>query len=290
MRPFTFAALLLLGPSLAAQSPAPLKFEVASVKLDEKQDRGGRRSTEEISLPFVRVLPGGRVDSWGHTVQTLISWAYGITNMHQRVEGNQDFLLTEVEISAKAAADSITTDEAKAMMRALLEERFQMRWRWQPREADGFLLTPSRDDGRPGSGLRAFTGDCAARATNVVRFDSPDYDEKARCTWVGVNGRQRAIGVSMAAVAERLTLLMAAPVSDRTGWPGLFSFSVVGETLDMPSNALLAGRTASLGAAVRTDAPYLLEVFRNELGLKLVKNRATVQDFVVEAFQPLIEN
>jgi len=39
-----------------------------------------------------------------------------------------------------------------------------------------------------------------------------------------------------------------------------------------------------------TDAPQLLDVFRSELGLKLVKNRATVNDFIVERAEPLIEN
>ena len=34
----------------------------------------------------------------------------------------------------------------------------------------------------------------------------------------------------------------------------------------------------------------MLEVFRRELGLTLVKERTTLNDFVVERVQPLIEN
>jgi hypothetical protein len=45
-----------------------------------------------------------------------------------------------------------------------------------------------------------------------------------------------------------------------------------------------------LGAPLTTDAPQLLEVFRNELGVKLVKDRATVNDFIVEQAEALIEN
>jgi hypothetical protein len=45
-----------------------------------------------------------------------------------------------------------------------------------------------------------------------------------------------------------------------------------------------------LGARLPVDSPHLLEVFRNELGLKLVKNRATVNDFIVDRVEPLIEN
>ena len=176
------------------------------------------------------------------------------------------------------------------MVRTLLEERFQLRWRLQPRDVDGYLLMPAREDGRPGPGLRPFTGDCAARASNVgIRFESPDYEEKARCNWTGINGRQRAVGVAMTTIAERLTLFMATPVSDRTGWPGLFTFDVIADTLDMPGLAAL-GRPTSVGAPVPVDAPQLLDVFRGELGLKMVKDRTTIDDFIVERAEPLIEN
>src|SRR4030095_1665890 len=71
----------------------------------------------------------------------------------------------------KAPADSLTVAEARPMVRTLLEERFQLRWRLQPREVDGYLLIAARDDGRPGPALQPFTGDCEARKSNTsVRF------------------------------------------------------------------------------------------------------------------------
>ena len=45
-----------------------------------------------------------------------------------------------------------------------------------------------------------------------------------------------------------------------------------------------------LGAPVPVDAPQLLDVFRGELGLKMVKDRTTIDDFIVERAEPLIEN
>ena len=89
-------------------------------------------------------------------------------------------------------------------------------------------------------------------------------------------------------VAERLTLFMATPVSDRTGWPGLFTFDVIADTLDMPGLGALR-RPTSVGAPLPADGPQLLDVFRSELGLKLVKDRATV-NFIVARVEPLIEN
>ncbi len=104
-----------------------------------------------------------------------------------------------------------------------------------------------------------------------------------------MNGRQRGIGVPMTAVAERLTFFMATPVSDRTGWPGLFTFDVIAGTEGLPYQAVMRPATG-LGASLLTDAPQLLEVFRRELGLKLVKDRVTIKDFIVERVEPLIEN
>jgi uncharacterized protein (TIGR03435 family) len=293
---FTFAALVLFYPAalLTAQSTGPARFEVAAVRLDPKQGSGApRRIGVDISIPPLTVLPGGRVEIYGHTLRNIIAVAYDLNMLYQRIESEQEDLLeSEFSIEAKAAATALTTAEAKAMVRTLLEERFQLRWRLHPREVEGYAMVPAREDRRPGPALRPFTGDCQQRAANVrVRFDSPEYDEQAPCNWVGVNGRQRAIGVSTAAIAERLTTLMTTPVSDRTEWSGLFSFDVLADTGDMPFMALMGRPNAgTLGARVAVDAPYLLDVFRRELGLKLEKAPATVNDFIIERLEPPAEN
>ena len=84
-------------------------------------------------------------------------------------------------------------------------------------------------------------------------------------------------------------MFMATPVSDRTGWSGLFTFDVLADTQDLPFNSRLRP-PSSLGARLEVDAPQLLDVFRRELGLKLVKDRATVNDFIIERIESLIEN
>jgi uncharacterized protein (TIGR03435 family) len=84
---------------------------------------------------------------------------------------------------------------------------------------------------------------------------------------------------------------MGTPVSDRTGWRGRFNFDVVAVTDTMPGMQTLIRRMRGVEAqGPGPDAPQLLDVFRTELGLKLIKNRATVNDFIVERAEPLIEN
>jgi len=75
----------------------------------------------------------------------------------------------------------------------------------------------------------------------------------------------------------------------RTGWPGLFTFDVIAATNGMPFEAVMA-RAAGRPEPLPADAPQLWDVFHRELGLKLVKDRATINDFIVERVEPLIEN
>ena len=88
MRRSTLATLALFAAftPLTAQSPAPATFEVASVKLNAKQGRGGSRSAAELSIPPLRVLPGGRVESYGHTLRNLIAVAYDVNTLYQKIE------------------------------------------------------------------------------------------------------------------------------------------------------------------------------------------------------------
>jgi hypothetical protein len=221
-RKLVLVAVLALAVDLGAQSPAqppappPARFEVASIKLNPIQSRGGPRRLSDLTLSVVRLHPGGRVESVGNSLQNLIAWAYQLNGAYQRVEGKQ---------------------------------------------ASG----PS------------------------VPFTSPDWMQKARCGWTGYNGEQRGVGVSMATVAERLTTEMLAPVADRTGWPGLFSFNVIADTSGMPFQER-ARASSTLGARLAPEQPPLLDVFRSELGLKLTKDRMTVNDFLVDSAGPLIEN
>jgi uncharacterized protein (TIGR03435 family) len=288
MRRLILTCTLLTLPALAATQAA--RFEVASVKLNPNQSHGAPRRMSEITLPMVRLLPGGTIESRGYTLRNLIAWAYELKT-GQSLVGKQDVLQMEYDISAKAATSSLTALEARAMLRTLLEERFQLRWRLQPHEIDSYALVPARDDGRPGPALRLFTEDCAARATNPsVPFESPDYESKTRCGgWSSINNRQRAVGISTTAIAERLTSMMLAPVSDRTGWAGLFTFDIVADNREMPFQ-VNNPPSASLGARLTPEGPLLLDVFSKELGLKLKEERSTVNDFVVEKAEAPTEN
>ncbi len=71
MRYISFLLLAVSASSLSGQSPRAQTFEVASIKLDPNQNTA--RSMEEVTLPPVRVLPGGRVESYGYSLRNLIA-------------------------------------------------------------------------------------------------------------------------------------------------------------------------------------------------------------------------
>jgi hypothetical protein len=63
------------------------------------------------------------------------------------------------------------------------------------------------------------------------------------------------------------------------------------DTRNLPAHQTIMRSVTGLGAPLPgPDAPQLLDVFRDELGLKLVKDRATINDYIIERVEPLIEN
>lgn len=107
----------------------------------------------------------------------------------------------------------------------------------------------------------------------TVPFDSPQREAMGRCGWSAIENKQRAIGQSMAAIADRLTTFMAALVSDRTGWPGLFTFDIVADTRELPGMVAMMSRVGSRPGP--SDGPQLLDVFRSELGFSSCNRRNT---------------
>lgn len=131
MRRVVLAALLVYVPSMivAAQTATPVAFEVASVKLDPNQQQAPRKLAE-MSLPMVRVLPGGRVESYGHTLRNLIAWAWDVNTLYRRVEGKQEALEAVLVISARAPTSSLSPAEAKQMIQTLRRSGFNFAGGW----------------------------------------------------------------------------------------------------------------------------------------------------------------
>src|SRR4029078_9879488 len=108
----TVALVMLLAATVFAQSPNPPTFEVASVRAN-------------TSNPPMQVLPtlqrGGRVFAINLPLRELIQAAYGVGDNQLIISSRLADARFDLEARAGAGA---TRDEAIAMLRALLAERF----------------------------------------------------------------------------------------------------------------------------------------------------------------------
>ena len=112
------AGVVMLAGSVIAQTPAPpIEFEVATIKPNFSDDR-------RIQLS---IQPGGRFVASGVTLKLLMSEAYNIRNF--QIFGGPGWINSERwDIVAKAeGTDRITEDQFRPTLRALIEDRFQLK-------------------------------------------------------------------------------------------------------------------------------------------------------------------
>ncbi len=131
------ATLTVLASGLLAQSAtsehAP-KFEVASIKPSDPSVTGFR----------IQSAPGGRFIASGVTVKFLIQQAYGVRDF--QISGGPSWIDT-LKFDLNAKADEETANQRDVMslrMRALLEERFQLKLTHETKELPIYELVVAK--------------------------------------------------------------------------------------------------------------------------------------------------
>src|ERR1700722_16425056 len=137
---FCTASALAQAPAIQQYGPA---FEVASIKPSKASGK-----------PSLRALPGGRTVGANATLKLLIELAYNVRE-YQITGGPKWIDSTEYDIEAKPAAAFTPSYDTRAwsmkMLQALLEERFKLAIRHEPRELPVYVLV----EGKEGSKLKA---------------------------------------------------------------------------------------------------------------------------------------
>jgi uncharacterized protein (TIGR03435 family) len=175
----------------------------------------------------------------------------------------------DVEAKANRVA---TTAEMEEMLRALLVERFKLVAHYEMREKPTYSLMLARDDGRLGSQLRRYDGDCAAFADDVrqgrerPQMPTPSNGASA-CGYTIGGGGVVAGGIDMSAVARAMQFYAGRKVIDKTGLAGYFEF-----TLQMSA-----------------DVPVFTAI-REQLALRLEPDRASLPVVVVDHIEHPTEN
>jgi uncharacterized protein (TIGR03435 family) len=236
------AALLFVG-LLQAQST----FETADVHPSApgtRQDGG--------------FMPGGRVELRGFTMLNLVAAAYGV-NDEDFIVGGPVWLTSErFDIIAKAPAGVTSEEKLQALLKALLESRFQLVAHQDKRDMPVFVLTAKK-----GTKLQVSKGE----TSKIGTFDGD----------AALNNRYQFTACSMEELADLLPAraqnFLNRPVVDETHLKGKFDFQLA-----------WMGMNIYRRAKSNPDGPPAVGVFEalEKIGLHLEPGRRPTPVIVVD--------
>jgi uncharacterized protein (TIGR03435 family) len=262
----TFAAVIGSVAALSAQTPAPTApaFEVASVR---------RSLTADTDVSF-----GARPGGWAMTnaaIGVLIRAAYPAQT--PELIGAPDWVISErYDVTAKAAGNP-PRDQITLMLRTLLAERFKLAAHYETVERPVYALMLARGDGQVAPGLVRSNIDCDA--VNAARREgrTPEGPTPANgappCAWSAVfrtSATVRFGGLPLSRLGESVGRPDERVIIDRTGLPGNYEFTLHYSPREAPAD---------------TDPPSLFTALEEQLGLKLVPDRAPLQVLVIDAVE-----
>ena len=167
------------------------------------------------------------------------------------------------------------------MVQSLLEDRFKLIVREEPRQISLFALVPARADGLLGPNMQK-TDDYGNRETRPALPPQP-----AGATLSSGCG-------TMSSVALLATRWIRGPVIDRTGITGTFRFFMHISSEDSPVFDALPGLPALARSGERPvgdpNLPSFRDALRDQLGLRVESVRGPLDVLVIESVQQPTEN
>lgn len=272
--PLMLAATLWAGPvlaqALAIIDDATLpRFEVASVKPADPNAQGGR-----FGFP-----PGRFVQQNVALFPGAVSLAFGLEGPHQIAQPLPDLLTRErFTINAVMPAGAPAADRSR-MLRALLIDRFKLRYHVERSEADGFTLTLARRDRALGPNLRPNAVDCSQRLATRLQGQTlpPQPAGTADCAPPQIGpGSITLGGMSLQLLVGILSRQIGAPVVDQTGLTGTFDVEL---RYSLPARGPVA---PDVPPSIVDDTPSIFTAVQEQLGLRLSRTRVPVDRLVID--------
>jgi uncharacterized protein (TIGR03435 family) len=257
----TMAILILATGAMPgisqSRAQSPLTFEVASVK------PGIRGAPYGVSGP---TAGRQRYVATNSPLMVMIMRAYGVTD--SQIQGAPNWMIFDPwDVEAKAERPSSAL-ELQEMFRALLAERFKLRFRRETKEANAYVLSVDKSGAR----LKLSTS-TESPDTPIKKGDRP--------------GERVGNAVSMSYLCWYLNFTFDAPIVNQTGLEGLYDFS-----LELPP-APLSPQTETSQPRRSDDSMErnadMISALR-QIGLKLEHHKAPVEFFIVEHVERPSEN
>jgi uncharacterized protein (TIGR03435 family) len=241
-----------------AQHAAPARFDVATIKPN---------SANDDRFAYVG-LPGGTLIATGVPLKMLIMEAYGVKAF--QISGEPGWVDTErwdLEAKVEGVQGRLSSPQHGTMLRALLEDRFQLRVRREVKEMLVFALVV----GKGGSKLTLHTGEPPPPG-QAIRSGRGLFSVKKGGT---------------ALLATQLERQLSRKVIDKTGLRGEYDYTL--EWMPEPGQ----GGPESLGLPPQiddppiadSDRPSIFTALQEQLGLRLDKERGPVEIIVIDSVE-----
>jgi uncharacterized protein (TIGR03435 family) len=265
MRPIAAAVLAVV--LVSGQS---LKFEVASIKPT-------RSAGDSMGI---RPSPGGeRYIASNVTLKLLITVAYRIRA--DQVAGGPAWMDADrYDMNAKAERPS-SIEELHVMLQDLLVDRFKLHFHRETKELPAYILTVDKD----GPKLTAHEARSGGDPWIEPKADFPGAGGQLKTTW-------HATFASMDFFAWRLSMILDRPVIDQTKLPGGYDFDLAftQELPPPPSNPPAGAVFLGGPGPVSASNSNLVEAIRQQLGLKLERQKGPVDILVIDQAEKPVEN
>jgi uncharacterized protein (TIGR03435 family) len=270
---------LVMGYTIAGAqapaTPAPV-FEVASVKRNLSGRVGGA-----IEIP-----PAGTIRFTNTTLRILIRNAYQLdayTEQYTLIPGPYASFIGSApgdvphfDVQGKPP-DNTKPADRRAMLRALLEDRFKLRVHRETRRMPVYALTVVRE-GRLGPNLRPSKFNCQAylaqRRAGGSAPEPVDANGNGWCLYPGYVDTSRTVSNQRFAgpvslLMQRVQFSVDRPIVDSTGLSGNLEWVL----------------TFGWGADPPADVPSIFTALQDQLGLKLEARQAPVEVLVIDSVE-----
>lgn len=231
-----------MGSALAQPDPA---FEVASIKPNVA-------GQDSFSWD---VAADGRLTARNMSLWNLIRYAFNLRDL--QIEGGPGWLKSQGFDIQAVPASPVSREQAVAMLRTLLRDRFQLKSHLETRNQPSYALVVSKDGHR----------------LTPAREDGPNRM---------MIGQLSARKMTLKALAQILEFDLDRPVADRTGLSGEFAIDLEWT----PEKQRTAANATDSGPA----RPSIFQALPEQLGLRLESTTAPIEVTVVDSVATPSEN
>jgi uncharacterized protein (TIGR03435 family) len=268
MKRILFTLTIGFAAVFAVQATPQKSFEVASVKPNVSGDGPSdpRMSPERFSWTNV-------------TLRQLVQVAYNV-RPYQLIGLPAWADTARFDVSATTGV-AVSPQQMYSMLQSLLADRFDMATHREQRQLPAYSLVVARPGSKLGKGIQPSTKDCESMGATPLNSTTAQSEYDGCTPQMGL-ARLKVSGVRISFLASGLTRILERPVIDKTSLSGTFDM----ELSWTPDPTMMPNGVTS-PPNVPPGGPSIFTALEEQLGLKIVSDRAPVDVLVVDRLKSL---